>query len=315
MKSNNTTFNEVEFLPHKSISTFAKSYSLSFPELRLTEPALIDFLKRKFQILEDSDTHNIAALITEDGVVASGYGIVRNRYTQGVQNLKVGLVCDVFTNTNFRKMGLFKKVSLLAIGREQLGATNFLIGFPIRDEVMPGHLSVGWKHLFDMPIWWSLPRIGSLRNVTKNPGMSAIMFDPPKKGIAIKVTDDFLKWRFSLFKVDYYLISVAHSRDFAIVRKSKLKNIPFTCIVFMQSTNNRNARILVRKIRNLSLRLGTVGVIGCWNNSYAEDLNLKSSGLRQSSMSQKVIVRELNNFRCPSEEKSYRLSWIDSDTL
>jgi hypothetical protein len=315
MKSNNTTFIKLDFLPNKSIGAFAKSYKMSFPELKLTESELMDFLNRKFQILENTDSHNIAALITNDGVVASGYGIVRNSYSQGVQSINVGLVCDVFTNANFRKMGLFKKVSLLAIEREQFASTSFLIGFPIRDEVMPGHLSVGWKYLFDMPLWWSLPRIGSSRNVTKNPDMSAIMFDPPKKDIAIKVTDEFLKWRFSLFKVDYYLISIPDSRDFAIVRKSKLKNIPFTCIVFFQSTNNQNARILVRKIRNLSFRLGTVGIIGCWNNSYAEDLNLKSSGMRRSSMSQKVIVRELNNFRCPSEEKSYRLSWMDSDTL
>jgi len=315
MKSNKTSFNELDFLPSKSIVAFAKSYSMSFPELRLTEPSLIDFLNRKFQPLENSETHNIAALVTDDGVVASGYGIVRNRYTQGGQNIAVGLVCDVFTNANFLKMGLFKKVSLLAISREQLTATNFLIGFPIRDEVMPGHLSVGWKYLFDMPLWWGLPRLGTLRNVTKCLDISATMFDPQKIGIAIKVSDEFLKWRFSLFNVDYYLISVPDSRDFAIVRKSKLRNIPFTCIVFMQSTNNRNAKNLVRKIRNLSLRLGTVGVIGCWNNSYANDLFLKSSGLRKSSIFQKVIVRELNNFRCPSGEKDYRLSWMDSDTL
>ena len=83
----------------------------------------------------------------------------------------------------------------------------------------------------------------------------------------------------------------------------------------MQSTNNRNTRILVRMIRNLSLHLGTVGVIGCWNNSYANDLFLKSSGLRKSSKFQKVIVRELNDFSCPRGENDYRLSWMDSDTL
>ena len=315
MKSNKTSFNEVGFLPHKSIDAFAKSYSMSFPELRLTESGLVDFLNRKFQPFESSETHNIAALVTDDGVVASGYGIVRNRYAQGDQSIGVGLVCDVFTNANFRKMGLFKKVSLLAIGREQLTSTNFLIGFPIREEVMPGHLSVGWKYLFDMPLWWGLPRLGSLRNVTKYLNMPAMMFDSQKKGIAIKVSEEFLKWRFSLFNVNYYLISVPDSRDFAIVRKSKLRNIPFTCIVFMQSTNNRNTRLLIRKIRNLSLRLGTVGVIGCWNNSYANDLFLKSSGLRKSSMFQKVIVRELNDFICPREENHYRLSWMDSDTL
>jgi hypothetical protein len=315
MKSNSTTFIDLDFLPKKLIKPFAKSYQMSFPEFKLTESELIDFLNRKFQLIENSDSHNIAALITDDGIVASGYGIVRNVYAKGDQKINVGLVCDVFTNANFRRMGLFKKVSLLAIGREQFAATNFLIGFPIRDEVMPGHLSVGWKHLFDMPLWWGLPRIGALRNVTKNPDMSALTFNPQKKGIALELNDAFLKWRFSLFKVDYYLVSVPNSRDFAIVRKSKLKNIPFTCIVFMQSTNNKSVRILVREIRKLSLRLGTVGVIGCWNNSYAEEMDLKSSGLRQSSISQKVIVCELNNFKCPSEEKDYRLSWMDSDTL
>ena len=315
MRSNKAPLNELEYLPRESIEAFAKSYSMSFPELRLTESALIDFLNRKFQPLENSETHNIAALVTDDGVVASGYGIVRNTYTQGSQSMGVGLVCDVFTNADYRKMGLFKKVSLLAIRREQLTATNFLIGFPIRDEVMPGHLSVGWKYLFDMPLWWGLPRFGTLRNITKYLDVSANMFDPQKLSIAIKVNEDFLKWRFSLFDVDYYLISVPNSRDFAIVRKSKLRNVPFTCIVFMQSTNKKNTRILVRKIRNLSLRLGTVGVIGCWNNSYANDLFLKSSGLRQSSIFQKVIVRELNNFSCSREENDYRLSWMDSDTL
>ena len=315
MKSNSTTFTDLDFLPKNLIEAFAKSYEMSFPELKLTESELIDFINRKFQLLENSDLHNIAALVTDDGIVASAYGIVRNRYAWGDQNINVGLVCDVFTNTNFRKMGLFKKVSLLAIGREQFAATNFFIGFPIRDEVMPGHLSVGWKHLFDMPLWWSLPRFGALRNVTKNPDMSALTFNPQKKVIALKLNEEFLKWRFSFFKVDYYLVSVPNSQDFAIVRKSKLRKIPFTCIVFMQSTNIKSVRMLVREIRKLSLRLGTVGVIGCWNNSYAEDLDLKSSGLRQSSISQKVIVRELNNFNCPSEEKEYRLSWMDSDTL
>jgi hypothetical protein len=102
MKSNSTSFIDLDFLPKKLIEAFAKSYEMSFPELKLTESELIDFINRKFQLLEDSDLHNIAALITDDGIVASGYGIVRNRYTRGDQNINAGLVCDVFTNANFR---------------------------------------------------------------------------------------------------------------------------------------------------------------------------------------------------------------------
>jgi hypothetical protein len=315
MNSSNAKLDEFDYLPRQSIAAFAKSYSMSFPDLKLTESALIAFLNRKFRSIENLDAYNIAALVTTDGIVASGYGIIRNTYSLGSENLSVGLVCDVFTNTEFRKMGLFKKVSLVAIAREELTATNFLIGFPIRDEVMPGHLSVGWKYVFDMPLWWGLPRLGSIRNVKRNPVLHTAMFDSQERVIAINVNNEFLKWRFSLFSFDYYLVSVSDSRDFAIVRKSKLRNIPFTCIVFMQTSNKKNARILVRKIRNLSLYLATVGVIGCWNNSYANDLFLSTSGLRKSSKYQKVIVRGLNEFKCPSKENDFRLSWMDSDTL
>ena len=83
----------------------------------------------------------------------------------------------------------------------------------------------------------------------------------------------------------------------------------------MQSTNKKDAKILVRNIRNLSLGLGTLGVLGSWNSGYADDLFLPTSGLRKSSKFQKVIDRELNGFKCPSEESQYHLSWIDSDTL
>jgi hypothetical protein len=254
-------------------------------------------------------------LVTDDGIVTSGYGIVRNKYTRNGEDLGVGLVCDVFTNADFRKMGLFKKVSLLAIKREELTDTKFLIGFPVRDEVMPGHLSVGWQYIFDMPLWWALPRLGALENVQKNPNLPSAMFADPRTSISVKVTDDYLKWRFSLFDVPYFLVNVPNSKDFAIVRKAKVKKLPFTCIVFMQSTSRDNVNILVRNIRNLSLRLGTLGVLGSWNNGYADDLFLPTSGLRKSSKFQKVIIRELNGFKCPSDEDQYSLSWIDSDTL
>ena len=315
MKSNNESFNELEYLPEKLIISFAKSYSLSFPELKLNQTLLIEFLKQKFQTLDASDLLNIAALVSDDEVVASGYGVVRNGYSIGEEDIDVGLVCDVFTNSDFRKMGLFKKVSLLAIAREEKTKTNFLIGFPIRDEVMPGHLSVGWKYIFNMPIWWSFPRLGSLKNISKNPDFTQCTFISASKKICLKKTIDFVKWRFSLFNVDYFLISIPSSEDFAIIRKAKIKNIPFTCIVFLQTSNQKNTRILIGKIRNLSLRLGTFGVLGCWNNSYADDLFLSTSGLRKSSKFQKVIVRELNSFNCPIDEAQYRLSWLDSDTL
>lgn len=316
MKSFNMRLGEIEYLPKELIGAFAESYSLSFPENKLHGDSLIKHLDRKFTNSNFSNAYNIAALISNDEVIASGYGMIRNNYSDSSQNIVVGLVCDVFTHADFRKLGLFRKLSQLAIKREELTTTSFLIGFPVRDEVMPGHLSVGWKHIFNMPLWWGFPRFGSTKNVTVNKKLHASMFERPEDGISIVVSDEFLKWRFSLFaKIDYYFVGIPSSRDFAIVRKAKLGNLPFTCIVFMQSTCKENSKILIRKIRNLSLRIGTIGVLGCWNDSYAKDLFLETTSLKKSSKFQKVIVRELNDFKFPNDESEFRLSWIDSDTL
>lgn len=315
MRSSKSEFHEIQYLTSESLESFAESYSKSFPELKLDLKSLVNLFRNKFQILHESSGHNIAAILTDQGVVAAGFGVLRSTYYQEDQSFIVGLACDVFTNTKFRRMGLFKQVSKLAIRREELARTDFLIGFPIREEVMPGHLAVGWKHIFDMPLWWGLPRLGWLRDVQVNPDLDSSMFIDQKGSIAIRISDDFLKWRFSYLNVNYYLISLSNSGDFAIVRKARLRKLPFTCIIFMQTSSLDNAQTLVNKIRCLALRLGTVGVLGCWNDSFANELFLQSTKLRKSFKFQKVIVRELNGFVCPKDESEYRLSWIDSDTL
>lgn len=315
MKSSKVNLQEIEYLQTESMETFAKFYSLSFPELKLNLPNLVDFLKRKFPVVEHSKNHNIAALVADDGLIASAYGIVRNNYSQLNKNLIVGLVCDVFTHADFRKQGLFKRVSTLAIAREKLTKTSFLIGFPIRDEVMPGHLSVGWTHPFNMPLWWAMPRLGWIKDVQKNPHLCSSMFVHQKRGTAIYVSDEFLKWRFSFHSVEYFLVSLPSSANFAIVRKAMIRKLPFTCIIFMQATSKENVKILVKMTRNLALQLRTFGVLGCWNDSYANDLFITTSGLRKSSKFQKVIMRELNGFEFSKDESDYCLSWMDSDTL
>ncbi len=315
MKQPRLQLQEIEYLPSNLINSFAKAYSRSFPELNLDQTTLVSFLNRKFPTFQAGSFHNIAVVATSDDVIASGYGIVRNGYSLNHEDFTVGLVCDVFTDSDFRKMGLFKKVSLIAIDREEQTETKFLIGFPVRDEVMPGHLSVGWRYIFDMPLWWAIPRIGLTHHVQKYNTRLGIEFKTCFEKLALRNNAEFLEWRFSLFDVDYFVISIPSTDDFAIVRKSKLKRLSFTCIVFLQSSSKANSRLMIKKIRNLSLRLGTLGVLGCWNDSYAKDLFLKSAGLKKSSKTQKVIVRELNGFVCSDDENDYQLSWLDSDTL
>ena len=315
MKFFEVKFKDLGYLPKELMPVFSHSYIRAFPEVKLSPDLLIAYLNKKFRLINSDNFHNIAVVSTEEGRVVSGYGVIRNKYQAYEKVINVGLVCDVFTDTDFRRRGLFKRVSLLAIKREALTDTSFLIGFPIRDEVMPGHLSVGWKHIFNMPLWWAFPLVGILPNTVKNPRLEPTMFATEKEKIAVIPTTEFLSWRFSLHEVDYFLVEVSNSGDFAIVRKSRVKNIPFTCIIFMQVTSREGSRDLINQIRKLSLRLGTLGVLGCWNDSYARDLFIQKSGLKKSRRHQKVIVRQLKDFDYLNEESKFRLSWLDSDTL
>ena len=315
MKSSKFEFEDIGYLPKELMPAFSHAYIEAFPEIKLPYDQLSTFLNRKFRLINSGEFHNIAVISTVGGRVVSGYGIIRNKYQAHGKAIGGGLVCDVFTDSEFRRMGLFKRVSLLAIEREALTDTSFLIGFPIRDEVMPGHVSVGWRHIFDMPLWWAFPLPGTVFNTVKNPKLEPAMFATEKEKIAIIPSADFLSWRFSLHKVDYFLVKVSNSSDFAIVRKSRIRNIPFVCIIFMQVTSKKTSQELIKQIRKLSLRLGTLGVLGCWNDSYARDLFIHSSGLKMSKRHQKVIVRQLKSHDYFNDESEYRLSWLDSDTL
>jgi hypothetical protein len=315
MKFSEVTFKDFGYLPKELMLPFSEAYIKAFPELKLPPGLLISYLNRKFKPINSGKSLNIAVISTNEGQVVSGYGIVRNKYQAHGEEIGVGLVCDVFTDLEFRRMGLFKRVSLLAIEREALTDTSFLIGFPIRDEVMPGHVSVGWKHVFNMPLWWALPLLGSLTNTVKNPTLEPAMFDVGREKIAIIPSLEFLRWRFSLHSIDYFLVKVSDSTDFAIVRKSKVKNLPFTCIVFMQTTSNENSRELISQVRKLSFQLKTLGVLGCWNESYAKELFVNNSGLKKSKRYQKVIIRQLKDLDYLNDESKYQLSWLDSDTL
>jgi hypothetical protein len=83
----------------------------------------------------------------------------------------------------------------------------------------------------------------------------------------------------------------------------------------MQTTSNENSRELISQVRKLSFQLKTLGVLGCWNESYAKELFVNNSGLKKSKRYQKVIIRQLKDLDYLNDESKYQLSWLDSDTL
>jgi hypothetical protein len=63
------------------------------------------------------------------------------------------MVCDVMTDPNFRGRGIFTTLGRYATCQMRAAGLDCLTGFPIRLEVLPGHLKVGWSVAFDLPMF------------------------------------------------------------------------------------------------------------------------------------------------------------------
>ena len=64
----------------------------------------------------------------------------------------VGMVCGVMTSSKYRGKGIFTKLGVYST-KELENHVSFLTGFPIRKTVIPGHIKIGWKIAFELPMY------------------------------------------------------------------------------------------------------------------------------------------------------------------
>jgi hypothetical protein len=72
------------------------------------------------------------------------------------------MVCDVMTGVKARGMGIFTKLGAYSTNEIDKLGFGFTTGYPIRPEVLPGHLKVGWNIMLDLPLYMSLVSFKSL---------------------------------------------------------------------------------------------------------------------------------------------------------
>lgn len=80
------------------------------------------------------------------------YAALPYRYKIGKDITYVGMVCDVMTSSRYRGKGIFTKLGKYSTN-ELSSHVPFTMGYPIRPEVIPGHLKVGWEVAFDLPLY------------------------------------------------------------------------------------------------------------------------------------------------------------------
>lgn len=135
-------------LDESQISERQELFVDCFPETSNTTASSVEHFRWKFHASKNS--WNFIG-VNERGLVG-GYSAIRFDYLLRNKNITVGMVCDVMTSSQARGKGVFTKLGSYATS-ELLKECDVLTGYPIRPEVIPGHLKVGWEIAAELPLY------------------------------------------------------------------------------------------------------------------------------------------------------------------
>lgn len=88
-----------------------------------------------------------------DGELIGYYAAIPYKYVINKKNINVGMVCDVMTGVKARGKGVFTQIGIYSTNQLKENGLAFSIGYPIRPEVIPGHLKAGWEKMFSLPLY------------------------------------------------------------------------------------------------------------------------------------------------------------------
>jgi hypothetical protein len=97
--------------------------------------------------------HSYEYAAREDGRLLGYYAAIPYAYQIGDRRTLAGMVCDVMTHADARGKGMFTELGRFALAEMERTPLDFVMGYPIRPEVMGGHLRAGWSVAFEMPMY------------------------------------------------------------------------------------------------------------------------------------------------------------------
>jgi hypothetical protein len=88
-----------------------------------------------------------------NGEMLGYYAAIPFHYNFKNSTMNAAMVCDVMTGVKARGKGVFTKLGVYSTNELCKQGYDFSTGFPIRKEVIPGHLKAGWEINFDLPLY------------------------------------------------------------------------------------------------------------------------------------------------------------------
>lgn len=143
-------------------------FHAAFPEVQNQSTGSIDHYHWKFRTFPHSP-NSYEYCGSYDQGLASYYAALPFRYLIAGSPATAGMVCDVMTHPQFQGKGLFTQIGRYATNQLQNHGLDFTTGYPIRKEVIPGHIKVGWSRAFYLPLYLKVIGLNSFLSKIKAP--------------------------------------------------------------------------------------------------------------------------------------------------
>jgi len=133
----------------------------AFPERIGTEAAEESHYFWKFHCFPNAPPSYEYAAYHDNNMVGY-YAALPYPYIMNGKEMICGMVCDVMTHSSMRGKGLFTAIGRFATDDLKNQGLQFTSGYPIRPEVIPGHLKVGWVKTFQMPLYIKILKVNTI---------------------------------------------------------------------------------------------------------------------------------------------------------
>ena len=321
-----------------------------FPEskdLELFSPEMLDWKFVKSNGLSNSLVGYV------DNFPVSFYGVLPRQYSfEGVIK-NVGLVVDVLSIPEMRGRGLFVSSGQAVMNKLEESEISCVIGFPIRPEVLPGHLKVGWLVRFPMPVY--VYPIGARKTMGWRNTCSRflfrimyVLFTPLRftgdseaqvlnskefafdtrvrefigsqsttRNISIQKNSQFLQWRLSRPDAIYKCFNLGEkdTSAYAVIRVMDFEGFQSLAILDIDGSSKTTIKQLMKHVIEYARNERCDLVAFCTNKSNFRRLGLRRIGFLNSPKKFQVITRATGDSSVRFTEKFTRLTWIDSDTI
>lgn len=127
-------------------------FRLSFPDTIGTPVETDVHFAWKFESFP-ATTPSFQYVATESNDLVGYYAAIPFTYSLDGAPTTCGMVCDVMTHPDRRGKGIFTRIGHFATDEMKREGLGFTTGYPIRPEVIPGHLKVGWKMVQRLPVY------------------------------------------------------------------------------------------------------------------------------------------------------------------